>query len=108
MRKSAILFVALLVIVHADPARAAQGVPPAQSQAPQMLGLTGEHWLAIGLGALTGWGVVHHVFRVPAALAIIGGGLAGSWYWQSRTPPASGADSRIREIATAEDRAVGR
>lgn len=98
MRKYAVIFLgAALLTAQARPAWTAESAPltppPAAkpvTDEPRMLGLTAGHWVAIGLGALTGWAVVHHALRIPSAIAVIGGGLAGSWYWQSRTAPPSG------------------
>ncbi|MBF0306993.1 MAG: hypothetical protein HQL38_13295 [Alphaproteobacteria bacterium] len=86
MRKIAVIGVGLaMLIAQGQTALASEpATVPASTEDPRMLGLTGEHWAAIGLGALAGWAIVHHAFRIPATVAIVGGGAAGSWYWRRR------------------------
>lgn len=86
MRRIAVFGVGVAMLIaqgQAVLASEAAALPPSADE-PRMLGMTGEHWAAVGLGALAGWAVVHHAFRIPASIAIVGGGIAGSWYWQRR------------------------
>lgn len=113
MRKLAALFIgAALLIAQAPPVRADEtpsAAPPAAAQpaaeAPRMLGLTAGHWVAIGVGALTGSVVVYSIGQIPTTFAALAGAIAGSWYWQTHALPAARPNT-VRDEAVAEGAAV--
>lgn len=59
----------------------------------QTYSISTDYLMAVGVGVVGGTLVLHSVLGVPQAVALIAGGLAGHWWYNSNQADAGGASS---------------